>query len=67
MDTLRDLALAAYKRMLGRDLADIAIDGRITKAPDGGELAGRSPIDRGRHGLKRSLAVGSPSRRCPSS
>jgi transposase len=57
MDTLLDLVLGAYDRMIGLDLADLAIDGCITKAPCGGELAGRSPVDRGKQGLKRSLAV----------
>lgn len=28
--------------------------GSITKAPGGGEVAGRSPVDRGKQGLKRS-------------
>jgi hypothetical protein len=36
---------------------DICIDGYITKAPGGGECAGRSPVDRGKQGMKRSLAV----------
>lgn len=57
MDRLRELALAAYDRMIGLDLDDIAIDGCITKAPCGGEVAGRSPVDRGKRGLKRSAAV----------
>ena len=35
-------------------LDQIAIDGSITKAPGGGEVAGRSPVDRGKQGLKRS-------------
>ncbi len=30
------------------------MDGSITKAPGGGEAAGRSPVDRGKQGLKRS-------------
>ena len=46
MDTLLDLALGAYDRMIGLELADIAVDGCITKAPCGGEVAGRSPVDR---------------------
>jgi hypothetical protein len=28
----------------------------ITEAPCGGEVAGRSPVDRGKHGLKLSVA-----------
>jgi hypothetical protein len=49
------LALAAYDRMIGLDLSDLAIDGCITKAPCGGEVAGRSPVGRGKHRLKRSM------------
>ena len=57
MDTLHALVLDAYDRMIGLRLDDIAIDCCITKAPCGGEVAGRSPVDRGKQGLKRSLAV----------
>ena len=51
------LALRAYDRMIGLDLDDLAVDGCITKAPSGGETAGRSPVDRGKQGLKRSLVT----------
>lgn len=57
MDTLLALALAAYDRMIGLELRDIAVDGCLTKAPCGGEVAGRSPVDRGKQGLKRSTVV----------
>ena len=50
------LALAAYDRMIGLELDDLAVDGAITKAPCGGEVAGRSPVDRGKQGMKRSVA-----------
>jgi transposase len=40
--------------MVGLVLDQIAIDGSITKAPGGGEAAGRSPVDRGKQSLKRS-------------
>ena len=33
------------------------MDGCITKAPCGGEKVGRSPVDRGKRGTKRSTAV----------
>ena len=36
-------------------MQDIAVDGCITKAPGGGQCAGRSPVDRGKLGMKRSL------------
>ncbi|MDX3078653.1 IS5 family transposase [Streptomyces sp. MI02-7b] len=50
------LALEAYDRMIGLGLSEISVDGCITKAPSGGEKAGRSPVDRGKQGLKRSVA-----------
>ena len=49
------LPLEAYDRMIGLDLEDLAVDGCITTAPSGGEVAGRSPVDRGKQGLKRSV------------
>jgi len=49
------LALRAYDRMIGLELDELAVDGCITKAPGGGEVAGRSPVDRGKRGLKRSV------------
>ncbi len=57
MEALREKALAAYDRLIGLDLLDVAVDGCITKAPCGGEKAGRSPVDRGKQGIKRSIAV----------
>jgi transposase len=57
MGRLREMALAAYDRTIGLELADLAVDGCITKAPCGGEKAGRSPVDRGKRGVKRSMAV----------
>ena len=50
------LALEAYDRMIGLGLGEISVDGCITKAPSGGERAGRSPVDRGKQVLKRSVA-----------
>ena len=57
MDHLATVVLAADDRMIGLDLVDLAVDGCITKAPCGGELAGRSPVDRGKQGRKRSTLV----------
>jgi transposase len=51
---LRQIALEAYDRIVGLILEEIAVDGCITKAPGGGECAGRSPVDRGKQGMKRS-------------
>jgi transposase len=45
--TLELLVLDAYDRMVGLELGDLAVDGCITKAPCGGDHAGRSPVDRG--------------------
>ncbi|MFV5995062.1 IS5 family transposase [Streptomyces sp. NPDC056231] len=50
------LALEAYDRMIGLGLSEISVDGCMTKAPSGGDKAGRSPVDRGKQGLKRSVA-----------
>jgi DDE family transposase/putative transposase of IS4/5 family DUF4096 len=55
MQQVHTLALRAYDRMIGLDLGDLAVDGCSTKAPSGGEVAGRSPVDRGKQGLKRSV------------
>ncbi len=51
------LALAAFDQMIGLNLDDLSVDGAITKAPCGGEVAGRSPVDRGKQGTKRSVAT----------
>jgi Transposase DDE domain len=56
-ETLHGLALTQDDRMIGLDLAELAVDGCITKAPGGGETAGRSPVDRGKQGLKRSTVT----------
>ena len=53
-EELHTLAVQHYDRMIGIDLDDVVVDGCITKAPCGGEKAGRSPVDRGKQGLKRS-------------
>lgn len=57
MEALREIALDAYDWMIGLELDDVAVDGFITKAPCGGEKAGRSPVDRGKQGTKRSTVV----------
>jgi hypothetical protein len=51
------LALQAYDQIIGLELADVAVDGCMTKAPCGGPLAGPSPVDRRKGGLKRSVAT----------
>ena len=54
---LKMIARESYDRMVGLALADIAVDGCITKAPGGGQCAGPSPVDRRKLGMKRSLMV----------
>jgi transposase len=54
---LKRIALDAYDRIVGLLLDDIAVDGCITKAPGGGEVAGPSPVDRRKQGMKRSVLV----------
>jgi transposase len=54
---LKTIARESYDRVVGLVLEDLAIDGCIAKAPGGGECAGRSPVDRGKLGMKRSLMV----------
>ena len=52
---LHALVLDQYDRLIGLDLRHVCVDGCITKAPGGGAKAGRSPVDRGKQGRKRSL------------
>jgi transposase len=56
-EQLRLAVLGAYDRLLGLDLEHLVVDGCITKAPCGGQVAGCSPVDRRKQGLKRSVAV----------
>jgi transposase len=53
-DRLKLACLDAYDKAIGLDLAHLAVDGCTTKAPCGGECAGRSPVDRAKGGMKRS-------------
>ena len=57
MDVLEEMAREAYDRTIGLDLADVAVDCCTTKAPCGGQKAGKSPVDRGKRGIKRSVMV----------
>jgi transposase len=54
---LRRIALDAYDRLVGLVLDNLSVDGCITKAPGGGQVAGPSPVDRRKQGMKRSLLV----------
>lgn len=55
-DALKREALAAFDRIVGLDLKDVALDGSLHKAPYGGEGTGPSPVDRGKSGWKWSVA-----------
>ncbi len=57
MDALEKIVREAYDRLVGLELGEVAVDCCITKAPCGGEKAGRSPVNRGKRGIKRSVAV----------
>jgi hypothetical protein len=55
-DTIKDEALAAFDRIIGLDLDDVALDGSLHKAPYGGEGTGPNPTDRAKLGWKWSVA-----------
>jgi transposase len=56
-EQLRLAVLGAYQRLFGLELEHLAVDGCITKAPCGGQVAGPSPVDRRKQGLKRSTVI----------
>lgn len=56
-DRLEQAALEAYDTVVGLDLGELVVDGCIVKAPCGGDNTGKSPVDRAKSGLKRSLLV----------
>ncbi|MDP7068183.1 MAG: IS5 family transposase [Acidimicrobiales bacterium] len=55
-DQLHDEALAAFDRLIGLDLSEVALDGSLHKAPYGGEGTGPNPTDRAKCGWKWSIA-----------
>lgn len=57
IEQLRGSTLAAYDWAVGLRLSNIAVEFCMTKAPCDVEKAGRSPVDRGKRGIKRSTAV----------
>ena len=57
VERLRLVVLDAYDRFIGLEPSEVAVDCCVTKAPCGGEKAGPSPVDRGKQGVKRSVAV----------
>ena len=56
-DKLLTEALAAYDRIIGLDLSEVAVDGSLHKAPCGGEGTGPNPTDRAKTGWKWSVAT----------
>jgi transposase len=56
-ESLKSEALAAFDRIIGLDLDDVALDGSLHKAPCGGEGTGPNPTDRGKLGWKWSVAA----------
>ena len=56
-EQLRRAVLAAYDRLFGLELEHLVVDGCITKAPCGGQVAGPSPVDCRKRGLKRSMVT----------
>jgi hypothetical protein len=56
-DRLCAEAIAAFDRIIGLDVSELAIDGSMHKAPYGGEGTGPSPVDRGKRGWKWSIGV----------
>jgi hypothetical protein len=57
MERLREICIEAYDHLIGLELSEVAVDGCVTKAPCGGEKAGRNPVDRRKQGITRSMAV----------
>ncbi|WP_420618473.1 IS5 family transposase [Candidatus Poriferisocius sp.] len=56
-DRLRSEAVAAFDRIVGLDLSEVAVDGSLHKAPCGGAGTVKSPVDRGKLGWKWSVAA----------
>lgn len=54
-DAIAQEATAAYDRVIGLDLSDVALDGSLHKSPCGGEGTGKNPTDRGKLGWKWSV------------
>ena len=50
-------AITSYDKVIGLDLSQVAVDGSLHKAPQGGEGTGPNPTDRAKIGWKWSLAT----------
>lgn len=53
--SLEQAALEAYDQVVCLDLYDVIVDRCLVKATCGADVAGKSPVDRGKQGAKRSL------------
>jgi transposase len=54
-DAIADEAIAAYDKIIGLDLSEVALDGSLQKSPAGGEGTGKNPTDRAKLGWKWSV------------
>ena len=62
MDALERIVREAYdRRIVGLALEEVTVDRCTTKTLCGGKKAGRSPVDRGKRGIERSVMVGAES------
>ena len=56
-DAIGEEAISGYDKIIGLDLAEVAVDGSIHRAPAGGQGTGKSYFDRGKLGWKWSIAT----------
>jgi transposase len=56
-DAIASEAIEGFDKIVGLDLAEVAVDGSTHKAPMGGDGTGKSPVDRGKLGWRWSLAT----------
>jgi transposase len=54
-DAVASEAIAAYDKIIGLDLSEVAVDGSLHKSPAGGEGTGKNPTDRAKLGWKWSI------------
>ena len=54
MDALEEMVIEPYHRIIRLQHTNVAVDSCITKALCGGDRADKSPVDRGKLGIKRS-------------
>lgn len=54
-DAIAAEAIAAYDKIIGLDLSEVAVDASLHKSPAGGEGTGKNPTDRAKLGWKWSI------------